>query len=181
MIAIYGMGTLGNHPVVVLCGILGYGTALWSLRMAVRHSVELPETGVGEGMREVRGIVYRHAWIATMSLISLFVATCIVNARLARSGATAPASVAHRRHQPVDVRIANRIQAIRDTGDHDAVSGETRCGGGKPVPRRLEQLIIASIHDRTVTVEATTGPCQHEQVGTPPPVEENHPLVERPD
>jgi len=79
MILGYAVGMFAGWPVLTLASLLAYIGVLFLLRMAVRAITDLPDEVVDERMRQVRGGIYRHAYIGTMALVSVGIAVFIVN------------------------------------------------------------------------------------------------------
>lgn len=79
LICAYAAGVFAEWPVLTLISLLGYIGVLYLLRIAVRAITDLPEELVDERMRQVRGGVYRYAYVGTMGLLSVAIAIFIVN------------------------------------------------------------------------------------------------------
>lgn len=75
----YAVGVFAGWPVLTLVALVAYIGVLFLLRMAVRAITDLPDELVDERMRQVRGEVYRHAYVGTMGLVSVGIAVFIVN------------------------------------------------------------------------------------------------------
>jgi hypothetical protein len=79
LLLLYAIATLNGYPALTLPALIGWGITLWLLRHATRSIPDLPDEVVDERMRKVRGQIYRQSYITVMALLSLYIATFIVN------------------------------------------------------------------------------------------------------
>ncbi|MEO1034399.1 MAG: hypothetical protein AAFX44_02450 [Pseudomonadota bacterium] len=71
VLLIYGFSNYFEQPIITLLALLAYFALLWLMRIVSRNIPDLPDELVDERMREVRGTVYRHAYLGTVGLLTV--------------------------------------------------------------------------------------------------------------
>jgi hypothetical protein len=92
LVSLYGLALYFDWVFVALPALLSFMGTVWLMRVVVRGITDYPDELVDERMREVRGLVYRYAFLATIGLISVYMAAFIINQVLAKAGWAQPMS-----------------------------------------------------------------------------------------